>query len=298
MAMNYVSLIGDKSTAGSVMSWVNYSKLPSPTIVDEAQALLYSMLRTREMMVDLAFTMTAGTAHLALPTGFLDAIGRIRFTTIPGVGRHKDSGTIQGRRIYSNTTGALGAGPFTTVSGSALVTVNLTGHGFNQDSVFYCAGAAAVGGITPNGTFPIVSITDADNFVIDITSLGTLPSSSGSGGGSAVTYSCDNLVSGFPQFFGIWNETIYFDQAFNQQTSGLLQYYRSLPLLSASNTNNFLTNRYPQLLRRACVAMAADFMKDSEEYQKDVAALSAMVQQINVENDGQMRGIELEAENP
>jgi hypothetical protein len=39
---------------------------------------------------------------------------------------------------------------------------------------------------------------------------------------------------------------------------------------------NFITNRYPQLLRVACMA-AADFMKDTEEYNKQFQRLVQMI---------------------
>ena len=102
------------------------------------------------------------------------------------------------------------------------------------------------------------------------------------------------LNNGIPDFFGIWDEQIKFSCSLSQQTLGRLLYYQSLPLLSSTNQSNFLTNRYPQLMRTACVAAAADFMKDDGEYQKQTAKLTALVQGINAENDGSMRGMELD----
>ena len=68
--------------------------------------------------------------------------------------------------------------------------------------------------------------------------------------------------------------------------------------LSASNETNFLTNRYPQLMRTACVTAAADFQKDDGEYQKGYARLQTLIQAISIENDGQLRGMELDPEIP
>jgi hypothetical protein len=294
MSMNYSSLVGDKTTVGSIARWTNYSKLDPITIVDEAQSLLYGLLRTREMLADFSFSLAEGNAHIALPTGLLDPIGRIRLISLNVEVRHKDSNYIQSARNYDETSGTLGADPFTTANGSTSVNVELTGHGFRQDSVFNTSGATAFNGVTVAGTFPITAIVDADNFTIDIATLGQVPSGAGAGGGSAAQYVCDNLVDGIPNWWGIWNETIYFDVAFVQQTQGVLQYYRSLPLLSASNPTNFLTNRYPQLMRTACMAAAADFMKDTDEYNKLVTRLSALTQQVNVENDMSMRGMEID----
>jgi hypothetical protein len=298
MAMTYTSLSAAKGVAGSLKNWVSYSLLDVTTIIDEAQALVYSALRCREMLTSMQFTMSVGGASFALPARFLDPIGRMRFTGFNLPVRHKDSSFVETNRNYTELSGTLGTNPFTTVSGSNVVTVNLTGHGFSQDSIINTSGATIFNGVIINGTFQVTSIVDANNFTIDITVLGTTPSAGGAGGGSAVAYIIDNLVQGMPVCWGIWDEAIHFDTAFTQVSLGRLQYYQSLPLLSVTNQSNFLTNRYPQLMRRACVAAAADFMKDDQEYQKDFTALQGIVQQINIENDMGMRGMELDTETP
>lgn len=297
MAMTWTSLSAAKGVSGSIANWVSYTKLDVPVIVDEAQALAYSLLRCREMITDTQFLMPAGGSYTPLPARFLDPIGRIYRTSFNDTVRHKDSGTVQNLRNYSELSGTLGTNPFTTVTSSTAVTVALTGHGFSQDSVFNASGATVFNGVTINGTFPITAIVDANNFTVDISSVGT-PSGSGAGGGASVAYLCDNLVQYYPQYFGVWNERIYFDAAFTQQSLCKLQYFQSLPLLSASNQNNFLTDRYPQLMRTACVTSAADFMKDDTEYQKGLTRLTALVQRINVENDMMMRGMEITTDTP
>jgi hypothetical protein len=298
MAMTYSSLIAPKGNPGSIANWVSYTLLDLTTIVDEAQALIYGLLRCREMTADYRFTLPLGNANIPLPARFLDPIGRIRFTSINRAARHKDSGFVQSFRNYDETSGTLGTDPFTATNGSPIVTVSLTGHGFNQDSVFNTSGAVPFNGVAVNGTFPISGIVSADAFTIDISTLGATPTADGSGGGDAVAYVCDNLVQGIPNWWGIWNETIYFDTALNQRTTGILQYYQSLPILSVSNQSNFLTNRYPQLMRTACVTAAADFMKDDNEYQKGMTRLGSLIQSIAVDNDGYMRGMELDTETP
>lgn len=298
MPMTYNSLVASKGTSGALATWVAYTKLDIPVIVDEAQALVYMALRTREMLTDLPFTMAIGQSYIALPARFLDPIGRIQRPTINLGVRHKDSNFIQTNRNYTETSGTLGNNPFTTTNASNSVAVNLPGHGFNQGSVFNTSGATAFNGATIVGTFPVDSIVDANNFTIDISVLGTTPSGSGAGGGAAVAYICDNLVQGVSNWFGIWNERIYFDCAFAQTTLCQLQYFQSLPLLSSSNPSNFLTNRYPQLMRVALMASAADFMQDTEEFQKHETRLVQMIQAVSVENDMMMRGMELDTEIP
>jgi hypothetical protein len=293
-AMSYTSLVGDKNTAGSIARWVNYSKLDGDQILQEAQSLLYSMLRTREMRTHFNFDLGVGADRVALPSGFLDPIGRIHMVSTGARIEQRYQNFIQRQRPYTETTGTLGANPFTTVNGSNLVTVNLPSHGFSQGSIFYTTGASAFNGVTIAGTFDVTAITDANDFVIDITPLGTTPSASGAGGGAAATYICDNLVQGMPVYWGVWDETIFFDVAFAQQTNCALQYFKALPVLSAANPTNFLTNRYPHLLRKACTAQAWDFMRKADEYQKDVAALAALVEQTNAEADFLFRGAEFD----
>lgn len=300
MAMSYTSLTAAKGVSGSIANWVSYTKLDIPVIVDEAQALIYGegRLRCREMRTELVFTMPQYNSWVALPTGFLDPIGRIQATTYNSGISHKDENFVARNRSYTETTGTLGTNPFTTTSGSDTVSVNLSSHGFSQDSGFFTTGATAFNGVTIVGTFPINAITDSNNFTIDITSLGATPTGSGSGGGSAVSYTCDNLTLGTPRCWGIWNERIYFDQAFDQLSICRLQYFQSLPLLSSANPTNFLTNRYPKLMRVACLAAAAEFMKDDDEYQKWFTRLQPSIDAISVENDMSMRGIELDPEIP
>src|ERR1700680_169915 len=220
MAMSWTSLPAAKGTTCSWATWVSYTKLALPPIIDEAQALLWSLLRCREQLADMAFSMPLGGSYVALRTGFLDPRGRIYRTSFTDPVRHKDSNFLQRQRNYSELSGTLGANPFTTTASSTSVNVALANHGFSQDSVFNTSGATAFNGATINGTFPVTAIVDANDFTIDITSLGALPSASGSGGGAAVAYLCDNLAPGYPQWFGIWNERIYFDAAFTQQKIG------------------------------------------------------------------------------
>lgn len=300
MSMTYSSLIASKGSAGAIATWVSYdaTKLDVVTIVDEAQPLIYSLLRTREMRTSMQFSMDVNNSYVALPARFLDPIGRIYFSSFNTTARHKDSNYIEQARTYEETSGTLGTNPFTTTNGSNTVSVALTSHGFSQASVFNTSGATAFNGVTIAGTFPITGITDANDFTIDISSLGTTPSGSGAGGGTAVDYLCDNLNDGIPQYWGIWDERIQFEMAFYQQSLCKLQYYQSLPLLSSTNLSNFLCTRYPSLLRTACMAAAADFMQDTEEYNKLYQRLVALVERTAVDNDGEMRGMELETLTP
>ena len=300
MAKTYNSLIAPKGTSGSIATWTNYTLLDLPTVVDESQTLLWGegRLRVREMQSEFVFTAQINCGYVALPGNFLDPIGDINTMSYNSRVKHRDPGYVKDNRTYNETTGTFLVDPFTTTTGSTTVAVVLAGHGFAQDSVINITGAAAFNGVTLNGTFPISAITDADDFTIDISNLGTTPNASGSGGGSAVAYICDSLVTGNPYWWGIWDERMHFDQAFSQTTVCRMNYFRSLPLLSPTNTTNFLTNRYPDLMRVACMASAADFMKDSEEYQKQFTHLQTKIEKIAMENDMQYRGLDLSPDIP
>jgi hypothetical protein len=298
LAMTYSSLTAPKNTSGSVATWVAYTKLDLPPIVDEAQALLYSSLRTREMMTQFDFNIPIGGSFIALPPRFLEGIGRMYCPSVNLSVRHKDSEFVQRNRNYTETSGTLGNNPITTGAiGSSLLTINLPQHGFSQESSINLSGATTVDGVNPNGTFGIETIVDVNNFIVD-TITGSATVGGVTGGGASVAYLVDNLVQAFANWWAIWDEEIHFDCAGNQSLNYQLQYYQSLPLLSSTNQSNFLTNRYPQLMRTACVAAAADFMKDDNEYQKGMQRLQQMIMQISVENDMQYRGMELDTETP
>jgi hypothetical protein len=81
--------------------------------------------------------------------------------------------------------GTLGNDPFTTTNGSAVVLVADTSHGVNPGDTVILDDATAVGGITPNGTFPVDTVPDADSYTFIFTSAAT---SDATGGGAAVTY--------------------------------------------------------------------------------------------------------------
>lgn len=73
--MDYTTLVAPKSTPGSLASWANYGLFPASEVLGDAQALLYTTLRVREMKSDLvAIPVTAGVPSASLPTNFLDPI--------------------------------------------------------------------------------------------------------------------------------------------------------------------------------------------------------------------------------
>jgi hypothetical protein len=295
--MTYTSLTAAKGVSGSIANFVSYTKLDLPPIVDEAQALLYLALRVREMRTQFTTLLPTGNSEFPLPARFLDPIGRMKGIDFNLSVRHKDEAFVTGNRSYSQQSGSFGPSPFTTTTGLSTVAVNLVGHNLTQGSTIAIYSAVTTNGITLSSqSFPVVIITDPNNFVID--TVFQTASASGTDGGSSATYIANSLIAAVPAWFAVWDEKIKFDCAANQDFTFTLNYFQSLPLLSSTNQSNFLTNRYPQLVRTAGQAAAADFMKDDTEYNKSATRLGAMIQRVNVENDGLYRGLELDTETP
>lgn len=297
MAMTYTTLVAPKGTTGSLLNWIGYTKVDVDTVLDESQALLYQILRVREMRTEYTFSMAAGQANVALPSRFLDPIGKVYDTTNVTDYDQLDQGSVLRSRSYdSSPAGTFGTDPFTTTSGSSLVAVAMTAHGLNQDSTITIANGPTVNGLSMTGGFPVVSITNANSFVIDTQGDGA--SATGSGGGAGVTWTANNLISGSPTAWGVWDEKIKFNTAFDQAATCKLLYFRQPQLLSATNLSNFVTNRYPNLLRVACLAAAAQFMKDDEEFSKSVQVLTNLVGSIAAADDMSYRGANLGTDTP
>lgn len=296
MAMSYTSLVAPKGTTGSLANWVNYTKLDTATVLEEAQSLLFQLLRTREMRTEWTFGIAVGASEIALPARFLDPIGRIYDIKNGYPLKHRIETDIANARAYDNSpSGDFDTDPFTTTIDVSTVAVELVGHGLTQGSTLTIAESDPVGGLTLDGTFPVVSITDDDNLVIETDTDAT---STATGGGSIATYTANKLIAAFPTRWGVFDEKLKFDCAMETASQFKMLYYRSPKPLSASNLTNWLTIRYPKLLRVACMAAAADYMKDDTEYQKHVTALTALVGSTAAENDLQYRGAEFGTDTP
>ena len=94
------------------------------------------------------------------------------------------------------------------------------------------------------------------------------------------------LETGTPMYVAIFGELFQWDCKAEEARTLDIVYYQSLPLLAVtSNETNFLTTRYPNILRVACLAGAASFMKDDNEEAKQLAKLTALCDLANMEAD-------------
>lgn len=197
MAMSFSVLTGSKTTAGSIKSSVNYSKIESEVVLEEAQSLLYSTLRVREMKTLWQPAVIVGDYYKALPTGFLDPIGKLR------------------------------------------------------DNFFYTYTQRTEDRLLASRLY------DEDG----------------------------NIQSGQPAFWAIFDERVNFDIKFDTAKTLSMLYFKSPTVLSGSNETNFVTVRYPHLLRQACIVRAHAFMKSWTAYNAELALLGPMIERANVEAD-------------
>lgn len=71
MTIDYQTLLGGKSTEGSIKNWTNNSILPSSIILALAEEYIYRRLRVWQMMEIATGTMTIGDDTETIPTGYL-----------------------------------------------------------------------------------------------------------------------------------------------------------------------------------------------------------------------------------
>ena len=113
----------------------------------------------------------------------------LAFANLNGVGTNQkyyiESGGQYNDITPTLSTGTLAANPFAVTSGSKLVTVTSSGHGLSSGTWVTFTGATAVGGLTLNGSFEVITAIDGNTYTI-ISS--TAASSTASGGGAAVAY--------------------------------------------------------------------------------------------------------------
>lgn len=93
------------------------------------------------------------------------------------------------------------------------------------------------------------------------------------------------LFEGTPSRWSIVGETAYVDVSCSEAFSGKLMYYKRPAALSASNETNFLTIRYPSLVRTACLAAAYEHMKDMQNAATYLQMLEGKIGEAMMTND-------------
>ena len=100
------------------------------------------------------------------------------------------------------------------------------------------------------------------------------------------------LAADQPRFYGIWDERLNFEVQSDAAYAATMLYYKRPAYLAstAQAKTNFLTNRYPALLRSACLMFAADYRDDGERYARWLQRTQELVARANVENELSRRG--------
>lgn len=269
-AMNFLELVGPKSGPGSLLNWVNYKKVPAEVVLEEAQALIYSRLRVREMRASAVITLPVQAFSVALPTGFLEAIAmrdRAGIDIIPD--RHIEERGLLRRRpmddeAYTTLSAQItaGAGSLTVSSAEKFPATAPFSVMIDAECVLVTAGAGTTSWTVTRGYGGTTAAAHASGATVD-----------------------GALQDGTPSHLAIFNERFEFDCKADEARRYDLTYYKTPDALSASNTTNFLTRRYPMILRIGCLAGAASFMKDDAEEQKQIVKLMPLIEAANAESD-------------
>lgn len=93
------------------------------------------------------------------------------------------------------------------------------------------------------------------------------------------------LMTGTPGRWTIIGETAYVDVLPIETFAGRVLYYKRPSALSVSNETNFLTTRYPTLLRTACLARSYEHMKDMQNAANYMQMAEAKIAEANATNE-------------
>lgn len=96
-------------------------------------------------------------------------------------------------------------------------------------------------------------------------------------------YSSGVISTGKPCYYSVFGELFQFDTKADTAITARLMFYQSPLPLSADNPTNFLTTRYPHLMRAACLAAGYDQMRNTEAYTIAMQRMAAFVASINTQ---------------
>ena len=109
--------------------------------------------------------------------------------------------------------------------------------------------------------------------------------------GDARAYQNGALASGTPRNVAIFSEALQFDVAYDAAATLKLLGFRAPTLLSLVSPTNFLTTRYPHILRAACLARAYSYRNNDERAAAELQNLAAFIAKTNIESDLTYRGL-------
>jgi hypothetical protein len=104
------------------------------------------------------------------------------------------------------------------------------------------------------------------------------------------------ITSGTPYNYAIFGEALQFDLAYDAAATLKLIGFKAPTVLSIGSPTNFLTTRFPHILRSACLGRAYNYRNNDERADKEFALLAAYIQKANAESDLTYRGLAAENE--
>ena len=103
--MDYTTLVGAKTLAGSIKYLINYSEIDATGILQAAEDALYAQLRVREMRKISTMTVAEGDSNVALPSDWLSPLDlRLRYNHELRLNPIQNLG---GKRLYDSSTTAM-----------------------------------------------------------------------------------------------------------------------------------------------------------------------------------------------
>lgn len=90
------------------------------------------------------------------------------------------------------------------------------------------------------------------------------------------------LDTGDPAFYAVYDEAFQFDCKTTTLWKLRATFYKRPDYLATSNPTNWLTKRYPQLLRMACLATGARFAHDDEMFAREQQLLFREIDELSV----------------
>lgn len=102
------------------------------------------------------------------------------------------------------------------------------------------------------------------------------------------------LPTGLPTIWADFDDLIQFNTLADQAYTAKMVFYKLPTALSTDNETNWLTTRYPTLVRRTCLMFAAEERKEYDTRDRAEKDALNQIAEIRIEADDAMRGIEFD----
>jgi len=97
-----------------------------------------------------------------------------------------------------------------------------------------------------------------------------------------------------PSYWCDFNGLMQFNTKADQAYTAKFVFFKKPDLLSADNPTNWLTERYPSLVRRVCLTFAAEARKEYDLMNQSELRALQQIEEIKSESDFALRGVELD----